>query len=98
MSSLANSSLLLKVWKVKDGLLHLLQKTKEHMKYVTSLAISEPGDRLYSGSLDRTVKVIYAAVTVISMSCSLLNNSCLLLNTRSGLLKRQQYVMYRNMI
>ncbi|KAK7291478.1 hypothetical protein RIF29_06652 [Crotalaria pallida] len=47
----------IKVWKVQDSLIHLLQETKEHTKDVTSLAISESGDRLFSGSLDRTAKV-----------------------------------------
>ncbi|KAF1882737.1 hypothetical protein Lal_00002918 [Lupinus albus] len=47
----------IKVWKIQDSLIHLLQETQEHMKDVTSLAISESGDRLYSGSLDRTLKV-----------------------------------------
>ncbi|XP_057758810.1 putative E3 ubiquitin-protein ligase LIN-1 isoform X1 [Arachis stenosperma] len=47
----------IKVWKVKESIVDLLQEIKRHTKDVTSLAISESGDRLYSGSLDRTVKV-----------------------------------------
>ncbi|CAL0323997.1 unnamed protein product [Lupinus luteus] len=55
----------IKVWKIQDSLIHLLQETQEHMKDVTSLAISESGDRLYSGSLDRTVKVWFIGKTGI---------------------------------
>ncbi|KAJ7973831.1 RING-type E3 ubiquitin transferase [Quillaja saponaria] len=47
----------IKVWMVKGIILHLIQETREHMKAVTSLAISQSGERLYSGSLDRTAKV-----------------------------------------
>ncbi|XLU49231.1 hypothetical protein S245_044045 [Arachis hypogaea] len=47
----------IKVWMVKDTSFHLLQEIQEHLKPVTSLVISESGDRLYSGSLDRTAKV-----------------------------------------
>ncbi|KAF7819795.1 putative E3 ubiquitin-protein ligase LIN-1 [Senna tora] len=55
----------IKVWTVKGSLFHLTQETQEHMKAVTSLAISESGDRLYSGSLDRTAKVWSIGKTAI---------------------------------
>ncbi|KAK7398962.1 hypothetical protein VNO78_10136 [Psophocarpus tetragonolobus] len=47
----------IKVWTLKDNLLHLLQEIQEHTKAVTNLVISESDERLYSGSLDRTAKV-----------------------------------------
>ncbi|XP_024627707.1 putative E3 ubiquitin-protein ligase LIN-1 isoform X2 [Medicago truncatula] len=47
----------IKVWTLKDNELLLLQEIQEHTKAVTNLTISEPGDRLYSGSLDRTAKI-----------------------------------------
>lgn len=72
MSLMTNILYYVKVWIVKDSLFRLLQETQEHTKAVTSLAISESGDRLHSGSLDRTVKVKFSAVTLISMSGSLL--------------------------
>jgi WD40 repeat protein len=62
---------LLKVWTLKDNVLLLLQEIQEHTKAVTNLTISEPGDRLYSGSLDRTAKVKFSAA-LVSMSDSLL--------------------------
>jgi len=45
-----------------------LQEIQEHTKAVTNLVISESGDRLYSGSLDRTSKVKFYAVTLACMS------------------------------
>jgi hypothetical protein len=48
-----------------------MQEIQEHAKAVTNLTISESGDRLYSGSLDRTAKVKFSAV-LVSMSGSLL--------------------------
>ncbi|KAI4346033.1 hypothetical protein L6164_013116 [Bauhinia variegata] len=47
----------MKVWKVKNSMFQLVQETQEHTKAVTSLVVSESGERLYSGSLDRTTKV-----------------------------------------
>ncbi|KAI5383009.1 hypothetical protein KIW84_070422 [Lathyrus oleraceus] len=47
----------IKVWTLKDNVLLLLQEIQEHTKAVTNLTISESGDRLYSGSLDRTAKI-----------------------------------------
>ncbi|KAK1313228.1 putative E3 ubiquitin-protein ligase LIN-1 [Acorus calamus] len=47
----------IKVWSGKDSLLHLLQQTQDHSKAVTSLEILQSGDKLYSGSLDRSVRV-----------------------------------------
>ncbi|XP_028806521.1 putative E3 ubiquitin-protein ligase LIN-1 [Neltuma alba] len=55
----------IKVWAVRGSLFHLIQETQEHMKAVSSLAISESGDRLYSGSLDRSVKVWSIGKSVI---------------------------------
>ncbi|XP_019150842.1 PREDICTED: putative E3 ubiquitin-protein ligase LIN-1 [Ipomoea nil] len=47
----------IKAWTLKGGLLHLIQETREHAKAVTSLAILHSTEKLYSGSLDRTVRV-----------------------------------------
>lgn len=47
----------LKVWTGKGSVLHLIQETREHTKAVTSLAILQSGESLYSGSLDRTTRV-----------------------------------------
>ncbi|KAL8102427.1 putative E3 ubiquitin-protein ligase LIN-1 [Apium graveolens] len=46
----------IKVWTGKGSILHLIQVTREHTKAVTSLTVSESGDKLYSGSLDKTVR------------------------------------------
>nr|KYP61633.1 U-box domain-containing protein 15 [Cajanus cajan] len=59
----------IKVWTLKDNLFDLLQEIQEHTKAVTNLVISESGDRLYSGSLDRTAKVKFSTVTLASMCC-----------------------------
>ena len=48
----------IKVWSVGGTNLHLLQETQEHSKGVTSLAIIESEEKLYSGSLDKTIKVL----------------------------------------
>ncbi|RRT61972.1 hypothetical protein B296_00019251 [Ensete ventricosum] len=40
-----------------ESILHLVHETNEHSKAVTSLATSQSGEKLYSGSLDKTVRV-----------------------------------------
>lgn len=47
----------IKVWTGKGSILHLIQEVQEHTKAVTSLAILAAGERLCSGSLDRTTRV-----------------------------------------
>eukprot|EP00258_Populus_trichocarpa_P029487 XP_024445506.1 putative E3 ubiquitin-protein ligase LIN-2 isoform X2 [Populus trichocarpa] len=47
----------IKVWTGKGSILHLIQEIREHTKAVTSLAVLQPGEKLYSGSLDRTARV-----------------------------------------
>ncbi|KAI6681868.1 hypothetical protein NL676_035749 [Syzygium grande] len=47
----------IKVWTGRGSILHQIQEVREHTKAVTSLAISQSGERLYSGSLDKTTKV-----------------------------------------
>jgi WD40 repeat protein len=47
----------LKVWTGRGSILHLIQEAREHTKAVTSLAILQSGEILYSGSLDRTTRV-----------------------------------------
>ncbi|KAG1335071.1 RING-type E3 ubiquitin transferase [Cocos nucifera] len=46
---------LIKVWEGNENLLHPVHETREHSKAVTSLAVSNSGEKLYSGSLDKTV-------------------------------------------
>lgn len=48
---------IIKVWTGRGSILHLMQEVREHTKAVTSLAIFQSGERLYSGSLDRTTRV-----------------------------------------
>lgn len=50
---------------MKDGNVHLVQESQEHTKSVTSLAILQSVDRLYSGSLDRSVRVMKLDHTVV---------------------------------
>lgn len=51
------SFLMLKVWTCKGTLLHLVQEIQEHSKPVTSLVMLHSAGKLYSGSLDKTVRV-----------------------------------------
>ncbi|XP_015941043.1 putative E3 ubiquitin-protein ligase LIN-1 isoform X1 [Arachis duranensis] len=45
----------IKVWDARKRIPRIIQETREHTKAVTSLCSS--GDRLYSGSLDKTIRV-----------------------------------------
>lgn len=47
---------ILKVWTGKGSILHLIQETQEHTKAVSSLAILQSKEILYSGSLDKTTR------------------------------------------
>ncbi|XVF88573.1 hypothetical protein PTKIN_Ptkin19aG0061500 [Pterospermum kingtungense] len=47
----------IKVWTGRGSILHLVQEIREHTKAVTSLYILQSGERLYSGSLDKTARV-----------------------------------------
>ncbi|XP_024024111.1 putative E3 ubiquitin-protein ligase LIN-1 [Morus notabilis] len=47
----------IKVWTGKGSILHLIQEIREHTKAVTSLAVLAAGERLYSGSLDRSARI-----------------------------------------
>ncbi|MCO5549197.1 hypothetical protein L7F22_002663 [Adiantum nelumboides] len=47
----------MKVWDCRKKNLILIQDLKEHQKPVTCLFVSHTGDKLYSGSLDKSVKV-----------------------------------------
>ncbi|KAK4481228.1 hypothetical protein RD792_012111 [Penstemon davidsonii] len=47
----------IKVWRSGVSELHLVQEIREHTKPVTSLAILHSSEKLYSGSLDRTIRV-----------------------------------------
>ncbi|PQQ21567.1 putative E3 ubiquitin-protein ligase LIN-1 isoform X2 [Prunus yedoensis var. nudiflora] len=44
----------IKVWDAGKKVLRLIQEVREHTKAVTCLYISSSGDKLYSGSLDKT--------------------------------------------
>ncbi|KAL6224049.1 hypothetical protein ACLB2K_002905 [Fragaria x ananassa] len=46
----------IKVWTGKGSILHLIQETQEHTKAVSSLAILQSKEILYSGSLDKTTR------------------------------------------
>ncbi|KAG6550963.1 hypothetical protein Mapa_007578 [Marchantia paleacea] len=47
----------IKVWDARKRFPVPIQEIKEHSKSVTSLAVSVNADRLYSGSLDKTIRV-----------------------------------------
>ncbi|KAJ0031553.1 hypothetical protein Pint_13215 [Pistacia integerrima] len=47
----------IKVWTGRGSILHLIQEIREHTKAVTSLAVLQSEERLYSGSLDKTARV-----------------------------------------
>ncbi|KAL6216259.1 hypothetical protein ACLB2K_009482 [Fragaria x ananassa] len=47
----------IKVWDAGKKALRLIQEVREHTKAVTCLYISPSGDKLYSGSLDKTIRV-----------------------------------------
>ncbi|GMP59806.1 hypothetical protein CsSME_00022937 [Camellia sinensis var. sinensis] len=53
----ARSHQLHMVWTGRGCIIPLIQETQLHTKAVTSLAILQTQDKLYSGSLDRTVRV-----------------------------------------
>ncbi|KAJ6920882.1 hypothetical protein NC651_014452 [Populus alba x Populus x berolinensis] len=48
----------IKVWDAGKSVLRLIQEVREHTKAVTCLYISSSGDKLYSGSLDKTIRVL----------------------------------------
>lgn len=81
------------MWTLKDNVLLLLQEIQEHTKAVPNLTISESGDRLYSGSLDRTAKVKNDSSNLNIRKPA--NNGFVLLKNRSGLLERKQYIVSR---
>ncbi|XP_022937096.1 putative E3 ubiquitin-protein ligase LIN-1 isoform X1 [Cucurbita moschata] len=47
----------IKVWDAGDKVLKLIQEARKHTKAVTCLCVSSSGDALYSGSLDKTIRV-----------------------------------------
>ncbi|KAL8037604.1 hypothetical protein ABFX02_11G049800 [Erythranthe guttata] len=47
----------IKVWRSENSELNLIQEIHEHTKHVTSLAVVHSSEKLYSGSLDKTVRV-----------------------------------------
>ncbi|KAL8135683.1 putative E3 ubiquitin-protein ligase LIN-1 isoform X2 [Apium graveolens] len=47
----------IKVWDATKRVPRLIQEVREHTKAVTCLYIPSPGDKLYSGSLDKTIRV-----------------------------------------
>ncbi|KAK9165179.1 hypothetical protein Scep_000370 [Stephania cephalantha] len=47
----------IKVWDAVKRVLKLAQEVRDHTKAVTCLFIPNSGDKLYSGSLDRTIRV-----------------------------------------
>lgn len=53
-----------------------MHETNEHSKAVTSLAISQSGEKLYSGSLDKTVRVCICSLMHIGTVTSFLITLC----------------------
>lgn len=47
----------LKAWDCRKKILSLIQEVREHTKSVTSLAVSSSGEKLYSGSHDKTIRI-----------------------------------------
>lgn len=47
----------IKVWDAGKRVLRFIQEVREHTKAVTCLYVSSSGDKLYSGSLDKTIRV-----------------------------------------
>ncbi|KAM7519314.1 hypothetical protein LguiB_018276 [Lonicera macranthoides] len=47
---------IIKVWSRKGSVLNLIQETREHSKAVTSFEVLQSEERLYTGSIDRTVR------------------------------------------
>uniref|UniRef100_A0A0D9UYS1 RING-type E3 ubiquitin transferase n=1 Tax=Leersia perrieri TaxID=77586 RepID=A0A0D9UYS1_9ORYZ len=47
----------LKVWEGSENILRLAHESQEHTKAITSLAVLQSEDKLFSGSLDRTIRV-----------------------------------------
>ncbi|KAJ9186445.1 hypothetical protein P3X46_002017 [Hevea brasiliensis] len=47
----------IKVWESGKRVLRLIQEVREHTKAVTCLYVPSSGDKLYSGSLDKTIRV-----------------------------------------
>ncbi|KAF0917346.1 hypothetical protein E2562_017519 [Oryza meyeriana var. granulata] len=47
----------LKVWEGSENILRLVHESQEHTKAITSLAVLHSEEKLYTGSLDRTIRV-----------------------------------------
>ncbi|XP_048226938.1 putative E3 ubiquitin-protein ligase LIN-1 isoform X2 [Ricinus communis] len=47
----------IKVWDAGKRVLRLIQEVREHTKAVTCICVPSFGDKLYSGSLDKTIRV-----------------------------------------
>jgi WD40 repeat protein len=47
----------IQVWEGSENILRLVQESQEHTKAITSLSILPSEEKLYSGSLDRTIRV-----------------------------------------
>ena len=47
----------IQVWEGSENILRLVHESQEHSKAVTSLSILPSEEKLYSGSLDRTIRV-----------------------------------------
>ncbi|KAF8410441.1 hypothetical protein HHK36_002970 [Tetracentron sinense] len=47
----------IKVWDAGKRVLRLIQEVREHTKAVTCLYVQSAGDKMYSGSLDKTIRV-----------------------------------------
>lgn len=65
----------------------LIQEVREHAKAVTCLYISPTGDKLYSGSLDKTIRVSHLYLVKI-----------VLINIRSLQFKVQDWIIYKRVL
>lgn len=45
------------MWDAGTRVPQLLQEVREHIKAVTCLYVSSSGDKMYSGSMDKTIRV-----------------------------------------
>ncbi len=84
----------LKVWTGRGSILHLMQEVREHTKAVTSLAIFQSGERLYSGSLDRTTRVC-----TYNSKSSIFNFDLKVIfdTSRFGLLTMMKCIVYKHL-
>lgn len=88
---------MLKVWTGRGSILHLLQEVHEHAKAVTSLAVLQSGEKLYSGSLDKTTRVCSYLIILSRQYCFQTQKNTTVIMSRSGLLEMMGCVVCKYM-